>query len=172
VLRSLNEKLIARHPHIFGEKKLENAKEVIHQWEQIKLSEGEKKGLLDGVPRAQPALNRAFRVQEKAAGVGFEWPHIEGVWEKLEEEVGEFRAAMSQKDARNREEEFGDFLFSLVNLARYLKINPEDALRQSVEKFIRRFRYIEEMISRRGGSLAEATLEEMDELWEESKSFR
>jgi len=172
IVRSLNEKLIARHPHIFGEKKLENAKQVVHQWEQIKLNEGEKKGLLDGVPTAQPALNRAFRVQEKAAGVGFEWPHIQGVWEKLEEEVHEFRAAMSQKDARAREEEFGDFLFSLVNLARYLKINPEDALRKSVEKFIRRFRYIEEKISGRGGSLAEATLEEMDELWEESKSFR
>jgi tetrapyrrole methylase family protein/MazG family protein len=171
IVRSLNEKLISRHPHIFGEKRLENAKEVVHQWEQIKLNEGEKKGLLDGVPKAQPALNRAFRVQEKAAGVGFEWPHIEGVWEKLDEEVREFRAAMNQGDARAREEEFGDFLFSLVNLARYLKINPEDALRNTVEKFIRRFQYIEEKISSRGRSLAEATLEEMDELWEESKSF-
>jgi MazG family protein len=124
---------------------------------------------LDGVPQAQPALNRAFRVQEKAAGVGFEWPHIEGVWEKLEEEVHEFRAAMNQKDTRAREEEFGDFLFSLVNLARYLKINPEDALRRTVEKFTHRFQYIEKALARQGRSLTEATLEEMDELWEEAK---
>lgn len=172
VLRSLNDKLISRHPHIFGDKRLERADQVVHQWEQIKLNEGEKKSLLDGVPRTQPALNRAFRVQEKAAGVGFEWPHIEGVWEKLEEELGELRVAMEHKDAREREEEFGDLLFSLVNLARYLKINPEGALRQTVQKFMRRFQYIETALTRRGRSLAEATLEEMDELWEESKAYR
>jgi tetrapyrrole methylase family protein/MazG family protein len=169
VLHALNEKLISRHPHIFGEKKLEKAAEVVHQWEQIKLNEGEKKGLLSGVPQAQPALNRAFRVQEKAAGVGFEWPHIEGVWEKLEEEMREFRAAMNEEDLRKREEEFGDFLFSLVNLARYLKINPEDALRRTVEKFTHRFQYIEKALARQGRSLTEATLQEMDELWEEAK---
>jgi len=172
VLRSLNDKLISRHPHIFGGKKLDKAGEVVRQWEHIKLNEGEKKSLLDGVPRAQPALNRAFRVQEKAAGVGFEWPHIEGVWDKLEEEVGELRAATEHEDSRKREEEFGDLLFSLVNLGRYLKINPEDALRRTVGKFIQRFQYIETALSRRGRSLAESSLEEMDELWEESKAYQ
>lgn len=169
VVRALNEKLIERHPHIFGDKKLETASEVVHQWENIKLSQGDKRGLLDGVPQAQPALNRAFRVQEKAAGVGFEWPEIGGVWDKLEEEMQELREAMAGDNHRAREEEFGDYLFSLVNLARYLKINPEDALRQTVKKFTRRFQYIEKTLQSRGRSLAQATLEEMDELWEESK---
>jgi len=172
VLRLLSDKLIERHPHIFGDKKLETAGEVVHQWEKIKLNQSKKRGLLDGVPQAQPALNHAFRVQEKAAGVGFEWPSIEGVREKLDEEIAEFHEAMQKGDSNSREEEFGDILFSLVNLARYLKINPEDALRKTVKKFTKRFQYIEKTLSSRGRSLVDATLEEMDELWEESKAHR
>ena len=172
VLRLLSDKLIERHPHIFGDKRLGTSGEVVHQWEKIKLNQSKKRGLLDGVPQAQPALNHAFRVQEKAAGVGFEWPSIEGVWEKLDEEIAEFHNAIQKGDQNGREEEFGDLLFSLVNLARYLQINPEDDLRKSVKKFTKRFQYIEKTLSSRGRSLTDATLEEMDELWVESKAYR
>ena len=169
VVREINEKLIRRHPHVFGEAKVDSPRHVERQWEKIKLNEPHRPRLLEGVPPHQPALNRAFRVQEKAAGVGFDWPDVAPVWQKVHEELGELEAEVAKNDAKRIEHEFGDLMFSMVNLARKLGVNPEDSLRQTVEKFIRRFAYIEERLMAQGKSLHDSNLEEMDALWEESK---
>jgi MazG family protein len=169
VLRGINEKLIRRHPHVFADAKVDGPRHVERQWEKIKLNEPHRPRLLEGVPLHQPALNRAFRVQEKAAGVGFDWPDAAPVWLKVREELAELEAEVAKGDGARIEQEFGDLLFSMVNLARKLGTNPEDALRQSVEKFIRRFAYIEERLMSQGKSLHDSSLEEMDALWEESK---
>lgn len=169
VLRELNEKLIRRHPHVFGEAKVDDARHVERQWEKIKLNEPHRPRLLEGVPPHQPALNRAFRVQEKAAGVGFDWPDVAPVWDKVHEELAELKEEVVKNDAARIEQEFGDLLFSMVNLARKLGLNPEDALRGSTEKFMRRFAYIEEQTLSQGKTLHDSTLEEMDKLWELSK---
>ena len=162
------DKLIARHPHIYGDWNVNDEEEVKRNWEQLKMQEG-KKSVLGGVPRAMPALVKAYRMQEKTAQVGFEWEHAEQVWEKVKEEMQEFRDTIQQNEsAERREEEFGDLLFSLVNYARFMKIDPETALERVNRKFKRRFEYIEAQATR---PLREMTLEEMDALWNEQKAL-
>ena len=169
VVHEINEKLIRRHPHVFGDTKVASARGVERQWEKIKLNEAHRPKLLDGVPQNQPALNRAFRVQEKAAGVGFDWPSVEPVWEKIGEELAELQSEIAKGDSRAIEDEIGDILFSIVNLSRKLRVNPEDALRGTVSKFMLRFAYIEEKL---GKPLHDATLDEMDALWDEAKKMQ
>jgi tetrapyrrole methylase family protein/MazG family protein len=174
VLTAINEKLIRRHPHVFGDLKAETAQEVLFNWEQIKQTErrklNDRASVLDGVPRELPALLRAHRLQEKASRVGFDWTEAQEVFRKVEEELAELRAAMDGREADRVEAELGDLLFALVNLSRFLAVNPEEALRKTIARFIARFRYIEEELSRRGRSLRQATLEEMDALWAEAKA--
>lgn len=178
MIESLTEKLIRRHPHIYGDMKLDNTKEVLENWEQIKLKEkGEKKKkVLSGVPKSLPALIKAWRMQEKVSNVGFDWEQPEQVWEKVQEELEEFKeaadAAGKNPEAKEEmEKEFGDLLFSLVNYARFLNINPEDALERTNLKFINRFEYLEEKAYETGRKLSDMTLEEMDVYWEEAKSL-
>lgn len=168
-LRALTEKLVRRHPHVFGDESVSGAAEVPRTWEAAKQREKGRTSLLDGVPRSLPALARAQRLQEKAATVGFEWPAIAPVWDKLREEIGELRAACVSAQQDAIAEEFGDVLFSLVNLGRYLNLNAESSLRQAMAKFEDRFRGIEQELARRGQRIQDATLEEMDAIW---NSFR
>ena len=168
VIKGITEKLIRRHPHIFGDVKVKDSKEIEKNWEAIKLQEG-KKSLLEGVPKSLSSLLRAYRIQEKASKIGFDWEKKEDVWEKVEEELKEFKEAEQSGDMERTEEELGDLLFSLVNYSRFLKINPENALRRANDKFIKRFSYVEEKINSSGNNLVNATLEEMDKFWEESK---
>lgn len=168
VLRGISGKLIRRHPHVFGDRTASTADEVAGNWERLKMQEG-RNSLLDGVPAGLPALQRALRVQERAAKAGFDWERTEDVWKKVEEETAELHEALRSGDERRAEEEFGDFLFALVNYARFLGIHPENALRGTVEKFIRRFRFIEEELRRRGKTPEESTLAEMDEIWNAAK---
>jgi XTP/dITP diphosphohydrolase len=170
VLDGISEKLIVRHPHIYGEVKVNNAEDVKENWERIKLKEG-KKSVLQGVPNSLPALLKSYRMQEKAGGVGFEWKRTEEVWEKVQEELNELQhEVVSHAEADRLEDEFGDLMFALVNYARYLNINPEDALERTNRKFKRRFTYIEEMALETGKNLHEMSLEEMDALWNEAKT--
>ncbi len=173
VLAAINDKLVRRHPHVFGDRKAETAQEVLFNWEQIKQTERRREkgqaSLLDGVPREMPALLRAHRLQEKASRAGFDWKEAQEVFRKVEEELAELRAAMEGQAADRVEAELGDLLFALVNLSRFLAVNPEEALRKTIARFIARFRYIEEELARRGRSLRQATLEEMDALWAEAK---
>ncbi|RME92369.1 MAG: nucleoside triphosphate pyrophosphohydrolase [Bacteroidetes bacterium] len=165
-LQSVCDKLVARHPHIYGDTRVQDEEEVKRNWEQLKLKEG-KKSVLGGVPRSLPAMVKAYRMQEKTKQVGFEWENSDQVWEKVEEEIAEFKAtAKDGSDARAREEEFGDVLFSLINYARFEGIDPELALERVNQKFKKRFEYIESHATR---SLEEMTLAEMDALWEEAK---
>ncbi len=168
VLESINEKLVRRHPHVFGQAKIRTAEEQTVHWENLKQHEG-KASVVDGVPRELSALLRAHRVQSKAATVGFDWQNASQVWPKVEEELAELRRAYLAGDQNKVEEEFGDVLFSLVNLSRFIHVNPEDALRGTVDKFIRRFKQVERELKARGKGLHEATLEEMDEIWERIK---
>lgn len=174
VLRGINEKLRRRHPHIFGDVKADTAQEVLFNWEQIKKLEREKAqgraSVLDGVPRELPALLRAHRLQEKASRVGFDWNEARQVFQKVEEELAELRAAMESEQPDRMEAELGDLLFSLVNLGRFIAVNPEDALRKTIARFIARFQYIEEELARRGAAPGQVTLEEMDALWAEAKA--
>jgi len=170
VVYSLMEKLIRRHPHVFGETAVNDEEEVVENWENIKLKEG-KKSTLDGLPSHLPALIRAQRMQEKAANVGFDWPEWALAWEKLEEELEEFKEALAQNDANASSEEFGDVLFSMVNVARYFNLVAEDSLRLTNKKFETRFRYIEVELKKQNKRLKDATLEEMDVFWEEAKKL-
>jgi tetrapyrrole methylase family protein/MazG family protein len=174
VLRGINEKLRRRHPHIFGDVKADTAQEVLFNWEQIKRLEREKAhgraSVLDGVPRELPALLRAHRLQEKASRVGFDWNEARQVFQKVEEELAELRAAMESEQPDRMEAELGDLLFSLVNLGRFIAVNPEDALRKTIARFIARFQYIEEELARRGTAPGQVTLVEMDALWAEAKA--
>ncbi len=170
VVYSLMEKLIRRHPHVFGETNVSDDGEVAENWENIKLKEG-KKSTLDGLPSHLPALIRAQRMQEKAANVGFDWSEWSLAWEKLEEELLEFKEALSAKDANASSEEFGDVLFSMVNVARYFNLVAEDSLRKTNKKFETRFRYIETELKKQDKALKDATLEEMDILWDEAKKI-
>jgi XTP/dITP diphosphohydrolase len=165
VLNQLCEKLIRRHPHIYGDIKVKNDEEVKQNWEQIKLKEGNK-SVLGGVPKVLPNLVKALRMQDKAAQVGFDWPKKELVWEKYNEELQEF---IESKNITEKEEEFGDMLFSLVNIARWEGINPDDALENANKKFRNRFEFIEAKAKKMGVSLNEMSLKEMDKLWEEAK---
>ena len=170
VCDALNDKLIFRHPHVFGETKADNAQAVAENWEKIKLREkGGNKSVLAGVPRALPALVKAFRIQEKAANVGFDWESPEQVWDKVKEETREVESEIAAKNKDALEAEFGDLLFAVVNAARKYGVNPENALDRTNRKFISRFSYIESKASADGKKLDEMTLGEMDELWNEAK---
>ena len=166
VLETVCDKLVRRHPHIYGDVKVKDEEDVKQNWEQIKLKEGNK-SVLGGVPKSMPSLIKALRMQDKAAQVGFDWPEKDQVWNKVEEELQEFKTA----DENNIEAEFGDLLFSLVNFARWNNINPDDALEQTNAKFKHRFEYIELQAKRNDKSLKEMSLEEMDEIWNKAKSF-
>ncbi len=168
VIRGISEKLIRRHPHVFEGAAADSDHQVAVNWENIKLKEG-KSSTLDGLPERLPALIRAQRMQEKAGNVGFDWSEWELAWEKLNEEIDEWREAVGQQDQENRKDEFGDLLFSLVNVGRLLQLNAEDSLRQANRKFENRFRYIEEHLKAGNKDLASSSLEEMDELWDEAK---
>lgn len=166
VLDAIAEKLIFRHPHVFGSESAETASEVTRNWEKLKMKEG-RKSALEGVPKSMPELLRAYRVQEKASGVGFDWQHSDDVLKKIQEEILELRAATN---AEEREEELGDILFSLVNYCRFIRVNPEDALRKTTEKFIRRFRIVEERILQSGKTWGEFSLAELDKFWDAAKA--
>lgn len=161
VIDSLNEKLIFRHPHIYGDTKVENEDDVKRNWEQLKLKEGNQ-SVLSGVPRSLPAMIKAYRIQEKVKGVGFEFQNAAETWEKVQEELQEFHL---ETETEKREQEFGDVLFSLINYARFTGINPEDALEKTNKKFIKRFQAIETVANEQGKNIAELSLTEQDELW-------
>ena len=169
VLENLNNKLIERHPHVFGDKKVNSAREVEINWERIKTKNKDKKSLLSGVPKSAPALLSAQRLQEKAGRVSFDWDDILDVLNKLNEEIGELQQAIVKKNTNNIEEEIGDTFFSLVNLCRFLNISAEDALRKSNEKFIRRFQYIESSFDYDYEKMKQAGLEALDRKWEDAK---
>jgi MazG family protein len=175
VINGINEKLVRRHPHVFGETKVESVKQVLTNWETIKLGEADAneplrgKTVLGGVPKSVPALLRAYRVQEKAAGVGFDWEKVEQILDKVREEIEELKSARAEGKFEEVEDELGDLLFSIVNLARFWKISPEEALRGTTEKFIRRFNFIEERLKAQGKDIHKSSLQEMDKLWDEAK---
>lgn len=169
VLHQINDKLIRRHPHVFGEIKVKNADEVKENWEQIKIDQEKRRSLLEGVPKNLSGLLRAQRLQEKTAQVGFDWNDIRGTIQKIKEELKEMETAIHQQNLEEIENEIGDFLFSVVNLARFQNINAEDALRKTINKFTARFQYIEKKLSENNRSIYQSSLEEMDKLWEEAK---
>ncbi|WP_405328311.1 nucleoside triphosphate pyrophosphohydrolase [Leeuwenhoekiella sp. LLG6367-2.1] len=168
VANSICEKLISRHPHIYGDVKVENEEDVKRNWENLKLKEG-KKSVLEGVPRSLPALVKAGRIQDKVAGVGFDWEEPQQVFEKLQEELSEFKVEVDAKDQDKMEAEFGDVLFSMINYARFLNIDAESALERTNKKFIKRFQYIEAKAKENNKDLMDMTLREMDIFWEEAK---
>ena len=171
VCDSLCQKLIYRHPHVFGEAKAETAGKVEQNWEELKLKEkGGNKTVLEGVPNSLPSLVKAHRIQDKVRNVGFDWEEREQVWDKVQEEFNELKEEIAHKDADKMEAEFGDLFFSLINAARLYKINPDNALERTNQKFIRRFNYLEEHTLKQGRSLKEMTLAEMDALWNEAKA--
>ena len=170
VCDSLCQKLIYRHPHVFGEVKAETAGQVSENWEQLKLKEKDgNKSVLSGVPAALPSLIKAYRIQDKARNVGFDWEEREQVWDKVKEEIGEFQEEVANMDKDKAEAEFGDVMFSLINAARLYKINPDNALERTNQKFIRRFNYLEEHTIKEGKNLKDMSLEEMDAIWNEAK---
>lgn len=168
VLNGICDKLVHRHPHIYGDIEVTTEEEVKQNWEKLKLKEG-KKSVLEGVPRSLPAMVKAVRIQEKARGVGFDWNNSEQVWEKVEEELEEFKEELSQGDKEKTEQEFGDLLFSMINYSRFVGVNPEDALERTNKKFILRFQQMEAVLKKEGKDLSEMTLAEMDVYWEEAK---
>lgn len=170
VCTMLSDKLVFRHPHVFGTATAETAGQVSQNWEQIKLKEKDgNKTVLSGVPSALPSLIKAYRIQDKARNVGFDWAEREQVWDKVKEEIDEFQAEVANMDADKAEAEFGDLMFSLVNAARLYHINPDNALERTNQKFINRFGYVEEHSIRQGRPLKDMSLEEMDALWDEAK---
>ena len=173
VCDALCEKLIYRHPHVFGDEKADTAAQVLKNWELIKMSEKDgNKMVLSGVPRSLPSLIKAERVQEKAANVGFDWQEREDVWDKVKEELSEVEAELRGNDEADREKEFGDLFFSLVNAARLYGVRPDNALERTNRKFIARFNYIEQKANEQGRHINELTLAEMDELWNEAKRLK
>jgi tetrapyrrole methylase family protein/MazG family protein len=170
VIEKIGRKMIARHPHVFGDADYKTSAEVLVHWEAQKQREGkQRESLLEGVPKTMPSLLRAHRLQDRASRVGFDWDKVEDVMTKLDEEIGEFREAMEKKEEDAIEEELGDLLFMLVNISRFIGVNPEDALRKTISKFISRFRYIEMAAADSGRKLSAMTLAEMDALWDEAK---
>lgn len=168
VCNTICEKLISRHPHIYGDVKVADEEEVKRNWENLKLKEG-KKSVLEGVPTSLPALVKASRIQDKVAGVGFDWEEPQQVFEKLQEELGELQHEISENNQEKIEAEFGDVLFSMINYARFLKVNPENALERTNKKFIKRFQYLEAKAKEMDKSLKDMTLAEMDVFWNEAK---
>jgi XTP/dITP diphosphohydrolase len=170
VLHGICDKLIHRHPHIYGDVTVADEQEVKANWEKLKLKEG-KKSVLEGVPKSLPAMVKAQRIQEKARGVGFDWDHEDQVWEKVNEELEEFREACESGDEQHQMEELGDLFFSIINYARFKNINPEEALERTNKKFIQRFQFLETESAKDGKSLSEMTLEEMDYYWNLAKKY-
>ena len=168
VCNAICEKLIHRHPHIYGDVVVKDEEEVKQNWEKLKLKEG-KKSVLEGVPKSLPALVKASRIQDKVKGVGFDWEAPEQVWDKVQEELQELQEEVAAGDQDKMEAEFGDVLFSMINYARFLNINPEDALERTNKKFIKRFQYLESKANQLGKPLMDMTLAEMDVFWEEAK---
>lgn len=170
VLNSVCDKLIRRHPHIYGDVEVQNEEDVKRNWEQIKLAEG-KKSVLEGVPKSLPAMVKANRIQEKARGIGFDWDKQEQVWDKVKEEMQELQTEIENGSDHTRiEDEFGDVLFSMINYSRFIGVNPEDALERTNKKFIHRFQYLEEKAAEQGKKMADMTLGEMEAIWQEAKS--
>ena len=170
VANSISDKLISRHPHIYGDVKVKNEEDVKRNWEQLKLKEG-KKSVLEGVPKSLPALVKASRIQEKVTGVGFDWEKPEQVWEKVQEELEELNEEIKKGNKENTEKEFGDVLFSMINYARFIDVNPENALDKTNKKFINRFQFLEKIAKKEGKNISEMTFAEMDVYWEKSKEF-
>lgn len=171
VIRLESEKLIRRHPHVFAETDVKDTGEVLANWEKIKREEGGRRSVTAGVPASLPSLLRAHRIQEKVSGVGFDFPDGEDAWKKVEEELGEFRRHVKTgAEHDDLEDEFGDVLFALVNYARFVDVNPENALRRTNEKFNRRFRFIEQRLTEQGREFDQLSLAEMDEIWDEAKA--
>lgn len=170
VANSISDKLIARHPHIYGDLNVADASEVERNWEKLKLKEG-KKSVLEGVPKGLPALVKASRIQDKVAGVGFDWEEPQQVFEKVQEELNELQHEIAKNDQEKMESEFGDVLFSMINYARFLNVDPESALERTNKKFIKRFQYLESKAATLGKSLADMSLAEMDVFWEEAKKM-
>ncbi|EAQ38928.1 nucleoside triphosphate pyrophosphohydrolase [Dokdonia sp. MED134] len=170
VANSISEKLISRHPHIYGDVDVANADEVATNWEKLKLKEG-KKSVLEGVPRSLPALVKASRIQDKVAGVGFDWEEPQQVFEKVQEELEELQHEVNENNQEKIEAEFGDVLFSMINYARFLKVDPESALERTNKKFIKRFQYLEGKAKELNKDLSDMTLKEMDIFWEEAKQL-
>ncbi|UXP33314.1 nucleoside triphosphate pyrophosphohydrolase [Reichenbachiella agarivorans] len=173
VLNGICEKLIYRHPHIYSDTQVENEEEVKANWEKLKLKEKGNKAtsVLGGVPKSLPAMVKAMRIQEKARGVGFDWDDKEQVWDKVQEEIGEFKEEADQGNKEEALNEFGDVLFSMVNYARFIGIDPEEALERTNKKFIKRFQYLEAESQKDGKQMGEMTLEEMDQYWERAKKL-
>ncbi len=170
VANSISNKLIDRHPHIYGDVKVENEEDVKRNWELLKLKEG-KESVLEGVPKNLPAVVKASRIQEKVAGVGFDWEEPAQVWEKVQEELEELNEEVKKGNKENTEKEFGDVLFSMINYARFIDVNPENALEKTNKKFINRFQFLEKSAKKEGKNLSDMTLTEMDVYWEKSKEF-
>ncbi|MBI5491842.1 MAG: nucleoside triphosphate pyrophosphohydrolase [Deltaproteobacteria bacterium] len=169
------EKMVRRHPHVFGDRKAETSEEVLKHWAEIKKEEKEKKedkgeGYLSGIPEVLPALLRAHKVTQKAAKAGFDWKDVNEVFDKLAEELAEFRNEVLKKNPEGIEEELGDILFTIVNVSRFYEVNPEDALRKTIGKFINRFHFIERNVADKGGDLSATPIEEMERLWQEAKA--
>ena len=170
IANAISDKLIDRHPHIYGDVSVENEEQVKQNWEKLKLKEG-KKSVLEGVPKSLPALVKANRIQDKVAGVGFDWEEPHQVWEKVQEELNELNEEIENGDQENIEKEFGDVLFSMINYARFIKVNPENALEKTNKKFINRFQYLEEQAKLAGKDLSNMSLTEMDVFWNEAKKL-
>ena len=173
ICNSLCDKLIFRHPHVFGDQQAESAGMVEQSWEQLKLKEkGRKQSVLEGVPASLPALVKAYRIQDKARNAGFDWNQRHDVWDKIKEELGELEAEIEKMDGDKIEAEFGDMLFSIINAARLYKVNPDNALERTNRKFIYRFDYMEKKVKEQGRALKEMTLEEMEVIWQEAKRMQ
>ena len=168
VANAISEKLVYRHPHIYGDVTVKDEKEVKENWEKLKLKEG-RQSVLEGVPKSLPAMIKAMRIQEKAKGVGFDWDNAGQVWKKVKEELNEFETEAKKNDRKKMEEEFGDVLFSLINYARFVGINPESALEKTNKKFIKRFRYLEQKAKNEDKDLKNMSLEQMEAYWQEAK---
>ncbi|MDD6185042.1 MAG: nucleoside triphosphate pyrophosphohydrolase [Bacteroidales bacterium] len=171
VLNQLCDKLIRRHPHIYGTTKADSANEVHENWEKIKLQTEGNRSVLGGIPSGMPALTKAYRIQDKVSGVGFDWDNKEDVWDKVQEELGELKEEVDAGDHARMEEEFGDVLFSLINYARFLHVHPEDALEKTNQKFMHRFQLLEKMIKNDNRQITDMNLAEMDEYWEKAKEM-
>jgi len=170
VANAISDKLVERHPHVYGDVVVENEDEVNKNWEKLKLKEG-KKSVLEGVPKSLPAVVKANRIQDKVAGVGFDWEEPHQVWEKVQEELSELNTEIENGDQEKIASEFGDVLFSMVNYARFINVNPENALEKTNKKFIKRFQYLEEAAKKEGKALSDMSLAEMDVFWNESKKY-
>ncbi len=172
VCNAICEKLIFRHPHVFGETEADSARSVEKSWEEIKLKEkGGNKTVLEGVPNSLPSLVKAYRIQDKARNAGFDWNKRGDVWAKVKEEIAELETEIERLDAENTEKEFGDVLFSIINAARLYRVNPDNALERTNKKFIHRFNYLEKTAGKQGKLLKEMTLDEMEEIWQEAKQY-